>query len=83
MPLRPTRTLLALSLLLASLAPVALAQNDTTPTPDPSSQLPGPRESVEGKEGNVYGIAILIGTIAIGGLLAYVTRRQHPRRPRP
>ena len=71
--------LLALLALLASLAPLASAQNETTPTPDPSSGLPGERESVEGSPGNVYGIAILIGTIAIGGMLAYVTRRQRPR----
>ena len=77
----PRRTpLLALLLLLASLAPHALAQNDTTPTPDPGSKLPGEEESVEDSRGNAYGIAILVGTIAIGGMLAYVTRKQRPRR---
>lgn len=78
----PTRTLLALAALaLASLAPMAFAQNATTPTPDPSSRLPGEEESVEGSPGQVYGVAILVGTIAIGGLLAYVTRKQRPRHP--
>lgn len=80
MALRPIRIALAL-LLLASLATQVSAQNETTPSPDPSSQLPGPNESVEGGAGNVYGTAILIGTIAIGGLLAYITRRQRPREP--
>lgn len=70
-----------LALLVASLAPLALAQNETTPTPDPSSGLPGTRESVEGTGGQVYGVAILVGTIAIGGLLAYVTRKQRPPHP--
>jgi hypothetical protein len=79
----PTRTSLALLALLAaaSLAPLALGQNETTPTPDPSSRLPGEEESVEGGPGQVYGIAILVGTIAIGGMLAYVTRKQRPRHP--
>jgi hypothetical protein len=77
----PRTSLALLALLLVSVAPLALAQNDTTPTPDPSSGLPGTQESVEGTGGQVYGIAILVGTIAIGGLLAYVTRRQRPPHP--
>ncbi len=73
--------LVLLLLLLASLAPGALAQNATTPSAHPSSDAPGERESVEGHAGNSYGIAILVGTIAIGGMLAYVTRRQRPPQP--
>lgn len=68
-----------LALLVCLAAPPVLAQNDTTPPPEPGSEAPGPESSLEGQPGNVYGIAILVGTVAIGGLLAYVTRRQKPR----
>jgi hypothetical protein len=68
-------------LLALLLAPAALAQNDTTPAPATGSGLPGPEESIEDEAGFSYGIAILVGTLAIGGLLAWVTRRQRPRHP--
>lgn len=62
------------------LAPgLALAQNETAPTPATGAELPGPEESIEGTPGMVYGVAVLVGTLAIGGLLAYVTRKQRPR----
>lgn len=72
------RRLLALALL--PLVPLAAAQNATEPDPHPSSGVPGPQESMEDESGIGYGVAVLVGTLAIGGLLAYVTLRKPHRR---
>ena len=63
------------------LLPAALAQNASTPPPANGSELPGPEESIEGAPGIVYGLAILVGTVAVAGLLAYVSRRQRKGGP--
>ena len=74
------RIALILLLLASLLAPHAAAQNETTPSPHETSDLPGPEESREGRAGNTFGIAVLVGTLAITGLLAYVTMRRPARR---
>lgn len=74
------RRLALFALACLALAPLAVAQNATEPDPHPSSGLAGPQESIEDESGATYGIALLIGTIAIGGLLAFITMRKPQRR---
>lgn len=74
------RVLLPLvAVLVALAAPLAFAQNDTTPTQSPGMDEFGPQESLERQPGITYGAAIVIGTVAVGVMLAYVMRKQKPR----
>lgn len=76
--MRASRAFVVALALLAAL-PVVGAQNDTTPTQSPGMDEFGPRESLEGQPGITYGIAVVIGTVAIGGLLAVMMFKQKPR----
>lgn len=73
------RSLPLLAVLGALVVPTGFAQNDTTPTQSPGMDEFGPQESLELQPGITYGVAVVIGTVAVGVMLAFVMRKQKPR----